>query len=154
MREMHCTYTLPIHIPVSLVAISIVMVVAGIMNKRRDQRLNRFNIIHLGFWLAAGFGLLCAVATGSDRIVFDEQKLEEDGWIQARKGFPLKNLVQVTITNENRLGGKLRTDSIEVWTATYRDDSSIRVQAGDLWKTNRPAIVEKLLALGVTVTER
>lgn len=149
---MTATYTFPLWLPVVLALVSIGLVMSGVFVKRRNERRKKFNILHYGFWAIGAVGMVFTLAIGSDSVVLDGTKLEEDGWISMRKTIPLQALESIAISHEEELG-KRGTRVVEIWTASYSDRPPIRVRVGDLWETNGADIVAKLRARGVAVTD-
>lgn len=150
---MTITYTFPLYVPILLGIATTALAVLGFCIKRRNERLKKFNIVHFGFWAIAAVGLVFTVAIATDRVVLDDKKLEQNGWIGQRKGFVLETTSSITISNEERIGRRLRTETHEIWTVRSANGTSIEIDVGDLWEANGADIIERLRARGIAVND-
>ena len=97
-------------------------------------------------------GAIFAPALALDRVVLDDEKLEQTTgfWFSPTvKGLRLADTAVVTIGTE--LDRKGRTQ--EVWIITAKDGSTRTIDPGDLWEMNGADIIKRLREKGIEVRQ-
>jgi uncharacterized membrane protein len=141
------TYTFPSYIPAVAIAIGIlaVAIVTFLLWKRKSLVLA---LIAFGISVIAG-GLF-APMLALDRVVLDDQKLEQTTgfWFAPTvKGFRLADIESVTITTAR----DMKNREYEVWVAKLKNGQSQEIDPGDLWEMHGEDIIKRLRAKGIKV---
>ena len=142
-------YTFPSYVPGIAVAISVVAATIGglLLWKRRTLILS---LIALG--ISAFAGGIVAPMLAMDRVVFDDEKLEQTTgfWFSPIvKGFRLADVALVTISTAR----DRKNREYEVWIVTMKNGQRQEIDPGDLWERNGPDIVERLRGKGIKVRQ-
>ncbi|HTN85100.1 MAG TPA: hypothetical protein VL242_15485 [Sorangium sp.] len=140
-------YTLPSYIPGIAVAIAVIAVLVGALLLWGRKPL-RFALI--AFLVAAIAGGIFAPMLAMDRVVLDDQKLEQTTgfWFAPTvKGFRLADVAFVTIGTAR--GRKNRV--VEVWIVKMKNGETREIDPGDLWEMNGEDIVRRLREKGIEV---
>jgi hypothetical protein len=141
------TYTFPSYIPAVAIAIGILAVAIAtfLLWKRKSLVLA---LIAFGISVIAG-GLF-APMLALDRVVLDDQKLEQTTgfWFAPTvKGFRLADIESVTITTAR----DMKNREYEVWVAKLKNGQSQEIDPGDLWEMHGEDIIKRLRAKGIKV---
>ncbi|WP_437825800.1 hypothetical protein [Sorangium sp. So ce1153] len=140
-------YTLPSYIPGIAVAIAVIAVLVGALLLWGRKPL-RFALI--AFLVAAIAGGIFAPMLAMDRVVLDDQKLEQTTgfWFAPTvKGFRLADVAFVAIGTAR--GRKNRV--VEVWIVKMKNGETREIDPGDLWEMNGEDIVRRLREKGIEV---
>ena len=142
-------YTFPSYVPGIAVAISVVAATIGglLLWKRKTLILS---LIALG--ISALVGGIVAPMLALDRVVFDDEKLEQTTgfWFAPTvKGFRLADVALVTISTAR----DRKNREYEVWIVTMKNGQRQEIDPGDLWEMNGPDIVERLRGKGIKVRQ-
>ena len=117
--------------------------------------------IFLAYKVAKSLGALIGLAGIFFLIVFgpillmdkveidDNEIIQHTGfWFsQTTKGFSLKNIDHIVITEENHK----KYGIYEIWIAVYQSGDSIKVDPGDLWESNSDKIIKYLEQINIQV---
>jgi hypothetical protein len=112
----------------------------------RGGAIRHYSLVALLMVLLMALFLLIAIgpAMVNDRVVVTPQGVTQytgPAWDQNSKGFSLDGLELIRITYDDR--------NEEVWTAFYRNGSTIEVSGGDLWDLHSEEIKQLLRERGV-----
>ena len=140
-------YTFPSYIPGLAVAVAVIAALTGWIFLRRRKPLVT---VIVAFGVSALAGGIIAPMLAMDRVVLDDQKLEQTCGIwfaPVTKGFRLADVEYVEIgTARNRRGREY-----EVWIVKYESGRTQTIDPGDLWEMNGPDIIARLRAKGIEV---
>lgn len=117
----------------------------------RSERLRSFAYARLVLPAAAVAVALLLVRFATDRVQIDSQRVVERSLFGSRGGLYLHALqtVEVSKASYDRAGrGRRRPD---VWTGTYGDGYSSRVEPGIAWTSHSEEVIARLRERGVTV---
>ena len=140
-------YSFPPYITAIPIVIAIVAALVGmiLLVKRKPV------LYWLGaFAVAAVAGVIFAPMIALDRVVLDDEKLEQTTgfWFAPTvKGFRLADAFSVTIRNEPNRKGR----ETEVWIITMKSGQTQRIDPGDLWEMNGDDIAARLEEKGIIV---
>ncbi|KYF78757.1 hypothetical protein BE17_46395 [Sorangium cellulosum] len=140
-------YTLPSYVPGIAIAVAVIAVLVGALLLWGRKPL-RFALI--AFLVAAIAGGIFAPMLAMDRVVLDDQKLEQTTgfWFAPTvKGFRLADVASVTIGTAR--GRKNRV--VEVWIVKMKNGETREIDPGDLWEMNGEDIVRRLREKGIEV---
>lgn len=142
------TYTFPAYIPMLVALAALIVAVLGVVLHRRGRPRP---VLFVCLGVAAFLGIGIAPGIALDRVVLDDEKLEQTTgfWFAPTvKGFYLADVSSITIRNVRDRRNRWQ----EVWFIAYRDSTTSRIDPGDLWEMNGPEIAERLRARGIVVT--
>ncbi|WP_437966625.1 hypothetical protein WMF04_44670 [Sorangium sp. So ce260] len=140
-------YKLPIYVPGIAVAISVLAASIGafLVLKRKSLMLAL-----VAFCLSAVAGGFIAPMLAMDRVVLDDQKLEQTTgfWFAPTvKGFRFADVSSVTIgTARDR-----KKREYEIWIVRLKDGQTREIDPGDLWEMNGQDIARRLGDKGIEV---
>jgi len=142
-------YTFPSYVPGIAVGVAVVAAMIGalLLWARRPLKLSL-----IAFGVAALAGIILAPTLAMDRVVLDDEKLEQRTgfWFAPNvKGFRLADVASVTI-------GTARDDKnreYEVWIVEMKNGQTRQIDPGDLWEMNGPDIIERLRGRGIEVRQ-
>lgn len=138
-------YTFPPYVLGSAVIAPVLAAAAGIVLVRTSRR-RALGVALLA--LALVFGALIAPMLARDRIVVDEDRIEQTTglWFApTRHHIALAEVRSVAI----RTHRDTRLNERESWVFTMTDGRSVEFMAGTLWKMHREAIIANLEASGI-----
>jgi len=138
------TYTFPLWIPVTAWAIAGTAILLALVFRKT------LVVLMVGLSVGALVGLLIAPAITIDRVVLDDEKLEQTTgfwWSPTVKGFHYDEVASVRIIKAR--GRKNR--EYEAWVVKLRSGGTREIDPGDLWDMNRADIVQRLRDKGVEV---
>jgi hypothetical protein len=140
-------YKFPGYVLALPIVAALVLAVLGIVVIRKHWPL-RVSLILFG--LAVFVGGLMAPAMWMDRVVLDEEKLEQTTgfwWSPTIKGFRLAEARFVQIVTRRDSKGR----KYEVWQVQMKDGRVQEIDPGDLWERNGKDITDRLGAEGIEV---
>ncbi|WP_437764474.1 hypothetical protein WMF27_35175 [Sorangium sp. So ce281] len=141
-------YRLPSYVPGIAVAIAVLAASIGALLLWRRKPLP---IALIAFGVSAVAGGLFAPMLAMDRVVLDDEKLEQTTgfWFAPTvKGFRLADVASVAIgTARDR-----KNREIEVWIVKMRDGQTREIDPGDLWEMNGQDILRRLREKGIEVS--
>lgn len=142
-------YTFPSYVPGIAVVVALLAAIIGavLLWKRKS-------LVHclIAFGIAALAGGIVAPILALDRVVLDEEKLEQTTgfWFAPTvKGFRLADVEYITIGTAR--GRKNR--EYEVWIVKMKNSQVHEINPGDLWVMNGPDIVKQLRRRGIKVRQ-
>lgn len=142
------TYSFPSYVPGIAIAIAVLAASIGALLLWRRQPLI---IALIAFGVSAVAGGLFAPMLAMDRVVLDDEKLEQTTgfWFAPTvKGFRLAEVASVAIgTARDR-----KNREIEVWIVKGRDGQTREIDPGDLWEMNGQDILRRLGEKGIDVS--
>ncbi|WP_437324927.1 hypothetical protein [Sorangium sp. So ce381] len=140
-------YSFPSYVPGIAIAIAVVAASIGALLLWRRQPMI---IALIAFGVAAVAGGLFAPMLAMDRVVLDDQKLEQTTgfWFAPTvKGFRLAEVASLAIgTARDR-----KNREIEVWIVKMKDGQTREIDPGDLWEMNGQDIIRRLREKGIDV---
>lgn len=139
------TYTFPTWIPLTAWVIAALALCFGFLLRRRPIALL------VGLFVAAISGALVAPMLWLDRVVINDEKLEQTTgfwWSPTVKGFRIAEVSHVLITTSR----DRRNRFSEIWVVTFKDGRTQDIDPGDLWEMNGDDITQRLRAFGIEVT--
>ncbi|WP_437710999.1 hypothetical protein WMF45_38720 [Sorangium sp. So ce448] len=141
------TYSFPSYVPGIAIAIAVLAASIGVLLLWRRQPLV---VALIAFGVSAVAGGLVAPMLAMDRVVLDDEKLEQTTgfWFAPTvKGFRLAEVESVAIgTARDR-----KNREIEVWIVKGRDGQTREIDPGDLWEMNGQDILRRLREKGIDV---
>ncbi len=143
------TYTFPVYVPGAAVAVAVVAAFAGVLLLWMRKPLL---LALAAFGVAAFSGGFIAPILALDRVVLDDEKLEQTTgfWFMPTvKGFRLADVELITITIKRDRKNRER----EVWVVTTQDGRTQEIDPGDLWELNGADIIKRLREKGIEVVE-
>ncbi len=142
-------YTFPDYVPGTAVAIAVLAATVGaLLLWKRKPLVFTF----IAFGLTALVGGFVAPTLALDRVVLDDEKLEQTTGIwfaPTVKGFRLADVALVTIG----VARDRKNREYEVWTVSMKDGQARLIDPGDLWERNGPDIIKRLREKGIEVRE-
>ena len=139
-------YTFPKYVPVIAVAIAVIAAAVGVLLWRRGPT----RLALIAFAAAALAGFMFAPMLALDRVVLDDEKLEQTTgfWFAPTvKGFRLEDVETIAIgTARDR-----KNREYEVWNVKFKTGQVQEIDPGDLWEMNDRDIIERLKAKGIEV---
>ncbi|WP_437525493.1 hypothetical protein WME79_38705 [Sorangium sp. So ce726] len=142
-------YTFSSYVPGIAIAIAVLAASIGALLLWRRQPLT---IALIAFGVSAVAGGLFAPMLAMDRVVLDDQKLEQTTgfWFAPTvKGFRLAEVASIAIgTARNR-----KNREYEVWIVKGRDGQVQEIDPGDLWEMNGQDIIRRLREKGIDVRQ-
>ncbi|WP_437895214.1 hypothetical protein [Sorangium sp. So ce124] len=140
-------YSFPSYVPGIAIAIAVVAASIGALLLWRRQPLT---IALIAFGVAALAGGIFAPMLAKDRVVLDDEKLEQTTgfWFAPTvKGFRLAEVASLAIgTARDR-----KNREIEVWIVKMKDGQTREIDPGDLWEMNGQDIIRRLREKGIDV---
>jgi hypothetical protein len=140
-------YSFPSYVPGIAIAIAVLAASIGVLLLWRRQPLV---VALIAFGVSAVAGGLFAPMLAMDRVVLDDEKLEQTTgfWFAPTvKGFRLAEVESVAIgTARDR-----KNREIEVWIVKGRDGQTREIDPGDLWEMNGQDILRRLREKGIDV---
>ncbi|WP_437544944.1 hypothetical protein WME97_37610 [Sorangium sp. So ce367] len=140
-------YSFPSYVPGIAIAIAVLAASIGVLLLWRRQPLV---VALIAFGVSAVAGGLFAPMLAMDRVVLDDEKLEQTTgfWFAPTvKGFRLAEVESVAIgTARDR-----KNREIEVWIVKGRDGQTREIDPGDLWEMNGQDILRRLGEKGIDV---
>ncbi|WP_437904345.1 hypothetical protein WME95_38635 [Sorangium sp. So ce327] len=140
-------YSFPSYVPGIAIAIAVLAASIGVLLLWRRQPLV---VALIAFGVSAVAGGLFAPMLAMDRVVLDDEKLEQTTgfWFAPTvKGFRLAEVESVAIgTARDR-----KNREIEVWIVKGRDGQTREIDPGDLWEMNGQDILRRLREKGINV---
>lgn len=140
-------YTFPSYVSGIVVAIAVLAAAIGAFLLWRRKALT---LALIPFGVATLAGGIIAPMLALDRVVLDDQKLEQTTgfWFAPTiKGFRLTEVESVTIGTARNIKNR----EYQVWIAKMKNGDSQEIDPGDLWVMNGPDIIERLRAKGIEV---
>ncbi|WP_437587819.1 hypothetical protein [Sorangium sp. So ce1000] len=141
------TYTFPGYVPGIAVAVAVLAASIGALLLWRRKPLAIALIL---FGVSALAGGLVAPMLARDRVVLDDEKLEQTTgfWFAPTvKGFRLAEVASIAIgTARDR-----KNREYEVWIVKRRDGQTREIDPGDLWEMNGQDIIRRLREKGIDV---
>lgn len=140
------TYTFPFYFPAGAVLISLIALAAGIILILKKASLRA---IIIAFFFAAMAGGVFAPLLFMDRVVLDEEKLEQTTgfwWSPSVKGFRLADVESVRMGKDR----DRKNREFEVWIVRYKNGSIETIDPGDLWEMNGDDIRARLRLRGIS----
>ncbi|WP_437981664.1 hypothetical protein [Sorangium sp. So ce117] len=140
-------YSFPSYVPGIAIAVAVIAASIGVLLLWRRQPLV---VALIAFGVSAVAGGLFAPMLAMDRVVLDDEKLEQTTgfWFAPSvKGFRLAEVESVAIgTARDR-----KNREIEVWIVKGRDGQTREIDPGDLWEMNGQDILRRLREKGIDV---
>ncbi|CAN97254.1 hypothetical protein predicted by Glimmer/Critica [Sorangium cellulosum So ce56] len=140
-------YSFPSYVPGIAIAVAVLAASIGVLLLWRRQPLV---VALIAFGVSAVAGGLFAPMLAMDRVVLDDDKLEQTTgfWFAPTvKGFRLAEVESIAIgTARDRKNRK-----IEVWIVKGRDGQTREIDPGDLWEMNGQDILRRLREKGIDV---
>ncbi|WP_437294913.1 hypothetical protein [Sorangium sp. So ce426] len=140
-------YSFPSYVPGIAIAIAVIAASIGVLLLWRRQPLV---VTLIAFGVSAVAGGLFAPMLAIDRVVLDDEKLEQTTgfWFAPTvKGFRLAEVESVAIgTARDR-----KNREYEVWIVKGRDGETREIDPGDLWEMNGQDILRRLREKGIDV---
>ncbi len=140
-------YSFPSYVPGTAIAVAVLAASIGAVLLRKGKPLNHSLI---AFGISALAGGFFAPTLAMDRVVLDDEKLEQTTgfWFAPTvKGFRLADVELITISTAR--GRKNR--EYEVWIVKRRNGETRTIDPGDLWEMNGPDIIKRLRGKGIEV---
>ncbi|WP_441291277.1 hypothetical protein ACSRUE_13130 [Sorangium sp. KYC3313] len=141
-------YSFPSYVPGIAIAVAVLAASIGVLLLWRRQPLV---VALIAFGVSAVAGGLFAPMLAMDRVVLDDEKLEQTTgfWFAPTvKGFRHADVASVAIgTARDRKNRK-----IEVWIVKMRDGQTREIDPGDLWEMNGQDILRRLREKGIEVS--
>lgn len=141
------TFTFPSHIIAIPIVVGVIALLVALVG---GLKFKNIPVVLIGLFFAFNALGLFAPMMWLDRVVLDEQKLEQTTgfWFAPTvKGFEYDEVTSVTITTEITPKG-LEND---IWLVHYQDGRRERIDPGDLWAMNTDEIVPRLEQEGIVV---
>ena len=141
-------YTFPTYVPGIAVAVAALSATIGVFLLWKHQP---WMFALIAFGVSAVAGGLVAPTLAMDRVVLDDEKLEQTTGIwfaPTVKGFRLADVASVTISSAR----DRQKREHEVWIVVLKNGQRRRIDPGDLWEMNGPDIIERLREKGIDVT--
>jgi len=141
------TYTFSWHVPAIALAIAVIAVAIGFVLRRKRMPTR---LVVLAFAVAALLGVIVAPMLALDRVVLDDEKLEQTTgfWFAPSvKGFRIGDVEFITIGTATDNKGR----SHEVWNVRLKGGQLLQIDPGDLWEMNDQDIIRRLREAGVDV---
>lgn len=142
-------YTFPSYVPGIAVAIAVLAAAIGALLLWRRKPLKLALIV---FGVSAAAGGIFAPMLAMDRVVLDDQKLEQTTgfWFApTKKGFRLADVAFVTIRTARKKTGRYR--QYELWIVKMKNGQTREIDPGTLWDMNGQDIIERLKEKGIEV---
>ncbi|WP_437912984.1 hypothetical protein WME73_39365 [Sorangium sp. So ce302] len=140
-------YSFPSYVPGIAIAVAVLAASIGVLLLWRRQPLV---VALIAFGVSAVAGGLFAPMLAMDRVVLDDEKLEQTTgfWFAPTvKGFRLAEVESIAIgTARDR-----KNREIEVWIVKGRDGQVQEIDPGDLWEMNGQDIIRRLREKGIDV---
>ncbi|WP_437990685.1 hypothetical protein [Sorangium sp. So ce145] len=140
-------YSFPSYVPGIAIAVAVLAASIGVLLLWRRLPLV---VALIAFGVSAVAGGLFAPMLAMDRVVLDDDKLEQTTgfWFAPTvKGFRLAEVESIAIgTARDRKNRK-----IEVWIVKGRDGQTREIDPGDLWEMNGQDILRRLREKGIDV---
>ncbi|WP_438032978.1 hypothetical protein [Sorangium sp. So ce204] len=140
-------YSFPSYVPGIAIAIAAIAASIGVLLLWRRQPLV---VALIAFGVSAVAGGLFAPMLAMDRVVLDDEKLEQTTgfWFAPTvKGFRLAEVESIAIgTARDR-----KNREYEVWIVKGRDGETREIDPGDLWEMNGQDILLRLREKGIDV---
>ena len=140
-------YTFPGYVPGIAAAIAILAATIGAFLLWKRQPLI---LTLISFGLSALAGGFVAPTLAMDRVVLDDEKLEQTTglWFAPTvKGFRLADVTLITIG----VARDRKNREYEVWSVGMKNGQTRMIDPGDLWEMNGADIVERLRKKGIEV---
>ena len=142
-------YTFPGYVPGIAVAVAVVAAMIGALLLWRRKSLS---LSLIAFGVSALAGVIFAPTLAMDRVVLDDEKLEQTTgfWFAPTvKGFRLTDVASVAIGTAR----DKKNREYEVWIVTMKNGQTRQIDPGDLWEMNGADIIERLRAKGIEVRQ-
>ncbi|WP_437676704.1 hypothetical protein [Sorangium sp. So ce131] len=140
-------YTFPTYVPGIAAAIAVLAASIGaLLLWRRKPPI----VALIAFGVSALAGGIVAPTLARDRVVLDDQKLEQRTglWFAPTvKGFRLADVASVTIGSAR----DRKNREYEVWIVKTRSGEARQIDPGDLWEMNGQDIIQRLRDRGIEV---
>jgi hypothetical protein len=140
-------YRFPTYVPGIALAIAVLAASIGALLLWRRQPLT---IALIAFGVAAVAGGVFAPMLAMDRVVLDDEKLEQTTgfWFAPTvKGFRFADVASIAIgTTRDR-----KNREVEVWRVKGKDGQTREIDPGDLWEMNGQDIIGRLREKGIDV---
>jgi len=142
-------YTFPSYVPGIAIGVAALAAAIGAFLLWRRKPLV---LALVAFGVSALAGGVIAPMLALDRVVLDDQKLEQTTgfWFAPTvKGFRLADVASITISTTR----DMKDREYEVWIAKLKNGHSQEVDPGDLWEMNGRDIIERLRTKGIEVRQ-
>lgn len=140
-------YTFPIYVPASAAAVGLIALVVGVFLIRAKRS---YKAVLGAFFVAVLAGGILASMLAMDRVVLDDEKLEQTTgfWFAPTvKGFRLADVASIRISSAMDSKGRQQ----EIWIVSLTDGKTREINPGDLWENNGPDIRKRLQAKGIKI---